>query len=214
MSHDENRYALNGVFVAPAKGEVVATDGHRLHVVRTKKVKNSTIQSLMPRKGVEVLLAARKTAIEALAVTEASATMFLTDGLIAYCPIKGQFPNYDAVIPKVNATTTTLTVPHQILREAVAKVSAVAEPRNKPVMFSVNGVITLSASSQELGQAEVSLPGSYEGSSITIGLNSRYLCDVLDQVESDTVVIQMKGPLAPIRIDDGAFSGVVMPMRL
>jgi DNA polymerase-3 subunit beta len=215
ISQDENRYALNGVYLVPDKGVLVATDGHRLHIGRIPPVKKLAA-GILPRKAVSVILSAGKSALETGAISENMFTTHLTNGVIVCRLIEGQFPNYEAVIPKAETLTTSVTVPSQTLREAIVTVSVVAENRNKPsVQLAANGAITLSASSQELGQAEVALAGAtHAGKPVKIGLNARYLADVLGQVTSDAVTIQMKDELSAILVNDGNFSAVVMPMRI
>jgi len=90
--------------------------------------------------------------------------------------IEGQFPNYEAVIPKGHPGK--LVISRTALAGALRRVAVMAEERNKPVKFVLApAALKLSASSADLGEAEETLDVDYGGAEVTIGFNSKYVLD-------------------------------------
>jgi DNA polymerase-3 subunit beta len=130
--------------------------------------------------------------------------------------IEGQFPNYEAVIPK--AHPGRLVISRAALTSALRRVAVMAEERNKPVKLTLAPAsLRLAASSQDLGEAEESLDVDYAGAEVTIGFNSRYLLDAMAPVDEDEVILEFKDGLSPgvIRsVSDDGYCCVIMPMRI
>jgi DNA polymerase-3 subunit beta len=130
--------------------------------------------------------------------------------------IEGQFPNYEAVIPKNHPGK--LVISRAALASALRRVSVMAEERNKPVKLALApAVLRLTASSQDLGEAEETLDVDYAGEEVTIGFNSRYLLDAIGPVEGDQIVLEFKDALSPGVVrsaSDQGYCCVIMPMRI
>jgi DNA polymerase-3 subunit beta len=135
--------------------------------------------------------------------------------------IEGAFPDYEAIIPKSNATVTQVYT-EELLRackrsEVFAKDSANAAkvliaPADKGL-----GRITVVSRSQETGDNEGLVDASVEGEEIEISFNIRYLIDVLNVVQEDQVILETSGSAAPglvrpVGRDD--FIHVIMPMSV
>jgi DNA polymerase-3 subunit beta len=220
VSHDETRYALNGVlFVLQGKDvKLVATDGHRLAVaVRSLGLGVGSATGIVPRKAVaeiqRVLGAGEDVQI---ALTQNQFVLQMPNFVLTARLIEGQFPNYEAVIPRQHPGR--LVLGRAALTGALRRVSVMAEERNKPVKFSLApAVLRLTASSQELGDAEDVLEVDYAGEELTIGFNSRYVLDALGAVERDQVVLEFKDALSPgviKSLEDEGYCCVIMPMRI
>ena len=130
--------------------------------------------------------------------------------------IEGQFPNYEAVIPKGHPGR--LTTARGGLSSALRRVSVMAEERNKPVKLALSPAsLKVSASSQELGEAEEILDVEYAGEEMVIGFNSRYLLEAMAALEKDQVVLEIKDAQSPgvIKSVEGeGYCCVIMPMRI
>jgi DNA polymerase-3 subunit beta len=78
------------------------------------------------------------------------------------------------------------------------------------------GELTVSAQTQDVGEAHESLPIAYSGEPLEIGFNAEFLRDGLDSVESDTVKLKLISPLRPAVLegetDDYVY--LIMPIRL
>jgi DNA polymerase III subunit beta len=221
VSHDESRYALNGVLfvVGDKELKLVATDGHRLALARCPIAEPvSPVTAIVPRKAVSevgrVLGASEEIRI---AFTENQFLLDMPGFVMTARLIEGQFPNYEAVIPKGHPGR--LAISRAALTAALRRVSVMADDRNKPVKIVLApGALKLSASSQELGEAEEGIDVDYTGAELAIAFNSRYVLDALSPLESEAVVFEFKDGLSPgvVRAADEAdgYRCVIMPMRI
>jgi DNA polymerase-3 subunit beta len=135
--------------------------------------------------------------------------------------IEGAFPDYEAIIPKGNATVTQVYT-QELLRackrsEVFAKDSANAAkvliaPTDKGL-----GRLTVVSRSQETGDNEGLVDASVDGEEIEISFNIRYLIDVLNVIQEDQIILETSGSAAPglvrpVGRDD--FIHVIMPMSV
>jgi DNA polymerase-3 subunit beta len=220
ISHDESRYALNGVLLSIGPGEIrlVATDGHRL-ALASRPLANGGGggTGIVPRKAVqEVARVLGVAEAVQVALAENQFLLRMSNFLLTARLIEGQFPNYEQVIPKGHPLR--LVLGRSVLMAAVRRVSVLSEERTKPVRFLLSpGTLKLAASSPDLGEAEEILPVEYPGEELAIGFNSRYLLDALGPGESEEVVVELKDALSPgvFRIGEGGgYFCVIMPMRM
>jgi len=220
VSHDETRYALNGVLFAFQGKDVrmVATDGHRLALsTRSLGQGVASATGIVPRKAVSEIMRVIGTGEEVqIAITENQFVMQMPNFVMTARLIEGQFPNYEAVIPK--AHPGRLTTARGALASALRRVSVMAEERNKPVKLALSPAsLKVSASSQELGEAEEIIEVDYAGEEMVIGFNSRYLLEAMAALEKDQVVLEIKDAQSPgvIKSVEGeGYCCVIMPMRI
>ena len=220
ISHDETRYALNGVLFALSGKEMrlVATDGHRLALsTRTLGEIGRPITGIVPRKAIAEIMRVLGAGEEVqLAITENQFVLQMPNFVMTARLIEGQFPNYEAVIPKGHPGK--LVIARAALSSALRRVSVMAEERNKPVkLILAPAALRLSAASQDLGEAEETLDVDYAGEEVTIGFNSRYVLDAIGPVENEQVVLEFKDSLSPGVVRSATEEGyccVIMPMRI
>ena len=220
VSHDETRYALNGVlFVIQAKEmRVVATDGHRLAIASRPLPQTATpVTGIVPRKAVSEILRALGAGEEVqLAITDNQFVLEMPNFVMTARLIEGQFPNYEAVIPKGHPGRLALSRPAIV--SALRRVAVMAEERNKPVKLTLSpATLKLTASSSELGEAEEALTVDYAGEEVAIAFNSRYILDAIAPMEEDSIVFEFKDALSPGVIkspEDDGYRCVIMPMRI
>jgi len=220
VSHDETRYALNGVLFAFQGKDVrmVATDGHRLALsTRSLGQGVASATGIVPRKAVSEIMRVIGAGEEVqIAITENQFVLQMPNFVMTARLIEGQFPNYEAVIPK--AHPGRMTTARAGLSAALRRVSVMAEERNKPVKLALSPAsLKVSASSQELGEAEEILDVEYAGEELLIGFNSRYLLEAMAALEKDQVVLEIKDAQSPgvIKSVEGeGYCCVIMPMRI
>jgi DNA polymerase III subunit beta len=220
VSHDESRFALNGVLflLQPKEARFVATDGHRL-AVATRDVGQglSGVSGIVPRKAItEIMRVLGASEDVQLAITENQFVLQMPNFVMTARLIEGQFPNWEAVVPRNHPGR--LILKRAVLASALRRVSVMAEERNKPVRFALApGALTLSAASHDLGEAEEALEVEYSGAELTIGFNARYVQDALAPMEHEDVVFEFKDGLSPGVLKSAADEGyccVIMPMRI
>jgi DNA polymerase III subunit beta len=220
ISHDETRYALNGIlFVLQGKDvQMVATDGHRLAMSKRSLGRGiGGMTGIVPRKAViEIMRVLGAGEDVQIAITENQFVLQMPNFVMTARLIEGQFPNYEAVIPK--AHPGRLVVSRTAFAAALRRMAVMAEERNKPVKLALApAALRLSASSQDLGEAEEALDVEYSGEELVIGFNARYLLDAIAAVEGDQIVLELKDALSPgviKTVEDEGYCCVIMPMRV
>jgi DNA polymerase-3 subunit beta len=220
ISHDESRYALNGVLFALEGKEVrlVATDGHRLALATRILPETASIgAAIVPRKAVQEVSRVLGAGEEVeFTLAENQFVLRMPNFLLTARVIEGQFPNYEQVLPKGHPRR--LTIHRQSLIATLRRVSVMAEERTKPVKLVLTpGSLKITAYNPELGEAEESIEVGYSGEEITIGFNSRYLLDALAPLDADQIVFELKDGLSPGVIksfEEEGYLCVIMPMRI
>jgi DNA polymerase-3 subunit beta len=228
IANEESRYTLNGALMVlkPESITMVATDGHRLaHVERAGEKFDGVsgeMKTLVPKKCMDELRALVDAAedVETIEFAKDESTLFFRIGprLLTSRQLTGQFPNYEAVLPKDNSKSITLH--GDDLGAAISRVAQFADERSRAVRLKLDkGEVKLSASSTESGESEDSLETDYNGESLTIGFNAQYITDFLKAVGSGDVRLELKdaqsaGQLRPAESEDYKYRYIVMPMRI
>ena len=220
MSHDESRYALNGVLLVIQEKEirVVATDGHRLALAsRPLPGGAAPVTGIVPRKAVNEVARMLGAGEEVqLALGDNQFALRMPSVLLMARLIEGSFPNYEQVVPKNHPHRIVLS--RGMLTAALRRVSVLSEERTRPVKFTLGaGALRLSAYHPDFGEAEESVDVDYSGEEVAIGFNSRYVLDALGAQSADQVVLEVKDALSPGVVksleDEGSLC-VIMPMRI
>jgi DNA polymerase-3 subunit beta len=128
--------------------------------------------------------------------------------------IDGQFPNYRQLLPEQFEHEVPLSRDEAL--DVVRRVSLMAQ-RNSPLRLRfAEGELTVSAVTQDVGEARESLPAPYTADPLEIGFNAEFLRDGLESVTSDTVKFKLISPLRPAVLegetDDYVY--LIMPIRL
>jgi DNA polymerase III subunit beta len=228
IANEESRYTLNGALMVlkPESITMVATDGHRLaHVERNgEKFEgvSGELKTLVPKKAMDELKSLVDAAedVETIEFAKDESTLFFRIGprLLTSRQLTGQFPNYEAVLPKDNSKSILLH--GEDLGAAIARVAQFADERSRAVRLKLEkGELKLSASSTETGESEDSIETDYNGESLTIGFNAQYITDFLRATGSGDVRLELKDPqsagqLRPAESEDYKYRYIVMPMRI
>jgi DNA polymerase-3 subunit beta len=132
--------------------------------------------------------------------------------------LTGQFPNYEAVLPRENNKTVVLE--RAELSDAVRRVSQLADQRSHAVKLAVSSEgVEISASSPEYGEAKETIEKDYKGDNIAIGFNSSYMLDFLAAAADGPISIELKdeqsaGQMRPLADESYRYRYVIMPMRI
>jgi DNA polymerase-3 subunit beta len=228
VSTDETRYVLNGVFfqVEGTKIRMVSTDGHRLAFIEKKlEGKNDDKASvIIPTKTLneltKVISDLGKGKEEDLLV-EVIATdnqiKFVIEGVeIISRLIEGQFPNYEQVIPKESDKKIEASI--SLLAAATRRVAILTSEKSNSIRYQAkNNKLTISSKTPDMGEAKEDIDVDYKGEEISIAYNAKYVLDVLKNVGTDTVNIELTQPLSPGILrpkGDTDYLCVIMPMRV
>jgi DNA polymerase III subunit beta len=227
IANEESRYTLNGALMVlkPESITMVATDGHRLaHVERGgEKFEgvSGELKTLVPKKAMDELKSlVDSTDVETIEFAKDESTLFFRIGprLLTSRQLTGQFPNFEAVLPKDNNKSIALHA--EDLGAAISRVAQFADERSRAVRLKLEkGELKLSASSTETGESEDSIETDYNGESLTVGFNAQYIIDFLKAAGAGDVRLELKDPqsagqLRPAESEDYKYRYIVMPMRI
>jgi DNA polymerase III subunit beta len=220
ISHDESRYALNGVLFSlqGKEARLVATDGHRLAMATRMLPETTTVgTAIVPRKAIQEIARVLGAGEEVeFTLADNQFVLRMPNFVLTARVIEGQFPNYEQVLPKGHPRRLTIHRPSLIA--TLRRVSVMAEERTRPVKLVLTpGSLKVTAYNPELGEAEESVEVTYSGEEITIGFNSRYLLDALAPLDADQIVFELKDGLSPgvVRsFEEEGYLCVIMPMRI
>jgi DNA polymerase-3 subunit beta len=228
ISNEESRYTLNGALLVlkPESLTMVATDGHRLaHIEHggTKLPVSGELKVLVPKKAMaELSTLLNSTDAQTVEFAKDESTLFFRIGgrLLTSRQLTGQFPNYEAVLPREN--NKFVTVHCDELSAAIQRVAQFADERSNAIRMRVEkNELKVSSSNTETGESEDSIETAYTGDPMVIGFNSQYLLEFLKVVGSGDVRFEFKDAqtAGQLRPDEGADSEyryryIVMPMRI
>jgi len=230
IANEESRYTLNGALMVlkPESITMVATDGHRLaHVERTgEKFEgvSGEMKTLIPKKAMDELKTLLDSGVEkdveTIDFAKDESTLFFRVGprLLTSRQLTGQFPNYEAVLPK--DISKSIALHGEELGAAIARVAQFADERSRAVRLRLEkGELKISASSTETGESEDTIEVAYDGEPMAIGFNAQYLMDFIKATGSGDVKLELKdaqsaGQLRPAEAEDYKYRYIVMPMRI
>jgi DNA polymerase III subunit beta len=217
-SRDESRPVLTGVLMRFEAGKLVmaATDSYRLSVKETAIEGDvPELEAIVPARALQELarVAQAGERIE-LGVHENQVIFSTGDALLTTRRIDGQFPNYRQLVPE--AFEHELALPRDELLEVVRRVAVMAQ-RNSPLRLRFgDGELTVSAQTQDVGEARESLPVSFNGEPLEIGFNAEFLRDGIESVVGEQLRLKLISPLRPavLQGEDDSFLYLIMPIRL
>src|SRR3954465_1511344 len=217
-SRDESRPVLTGILVRFEGGRIVmaATDSYRLSVKETTvEGELPELEAIIPARALAQLTRIAGSADELQLGVHENHVVFGADGSwLTTRRIDGQFPNYRQLLPE--QFEYELALPREELLEVVRRVSLMAQ-RNSPLRLRfAEGDLTVSAVTQDVGEARESLPAPFTGETMEIGFNAEFLRDGLDSVDSDTIKFKLISPLRPAVLEGESddYVYLIMPIRL
>ena len=228
IANEESRYTLNGalLILKPDSVTMVATDGHRLahmeHQISVAGV-NQEQRALIPKKAMmelhKILSEVSEETTVAFSRDENHLFFRVGDRLLTARMLTGQFPNYEAVLPRENNKVVTFDT--EGLAAAVRRVALLADERSRAIHFRLEaGRVELSSSSSDYGEAQETLEADYKQETLDIGFNSQYLLEFFTALDDEgQISLELKdsntaGQLRPVGDHPYRYRYVVMPMRI
>ncbi len=218
-SNDETRYVLNGVFMSfkADKLTVVATDGRRLALAEAdvEVAPGSEIEFILPTKAVAELQRLLADKGEAkLTIRENQIIMDLGSTILVSKLIEGTYPNFRQVIP--TEAKERVNLERDPFLGALHRASILASEKTQSVKLNFGkNILTITATTPDVGEAKETLVINYKGKEINIAFNPLYLMDPLRSLDADEVIMELTDDLSPGVLKINApFLYVLMPMRL
>lgn len=225
VSNDELRPAMAGVLVQfnEQSVEFVSTDAHKLvKYTRTDIGAERAASIILPKKALSLLRSTLPMEDSSVSIEYNGTNAFFKFGDIhLICRLVDErYPDYEAVIPTVNPNK--LTVDRALFLNTLRRVVIFANKTTHQVRLKISGS-ELNISAEDLdfsNEAHERLSCQYEGEDIEIGFNAKFLVEMLSNLSSEEVVIEMSSPnraglLKPTITDDGEkILMLVMPVML
>lgn len=197
--NDAMRPVMTGVLFQFKDSECyfVSTDAHRLVKYTRKDVTtDGDVEFIMPKKPLNLLKNALIAFDDEVSIefNETNARFIHNETEWVCRLIDGKYPNYDAVIPKENPNV--LTINRQLFLNSLKRASLFTNKSTSQVRLKLNGN-SLKLSAEDLdfaNKADMSLPCDYNGEELQIGFNSKFLNEMLTNLSSEDVTVEMSVP--------------------
>ena len=224
--NDDLRPVMSGVFFQLSSSGMtfVATDAHKLvKYERTDVVAPETAEFIMPKKPLNLLKSVLVGSEEEVTVNyNNSNVQFSFDETVVICRlIDGKYPNYEAVIPKENPNV--MSINRIQLLNSVKRVSIFSNKTTHQIRLRIAGA-ELHISAEDIdysNKAEERLTCSFQGDDMQIGFNARFLTEMLSNLSSDEIQLELSLPnragiITPVDgLDEGEqVTMLVMPVML
>jgi DNA polymerase-3 subunit beta len=218
-SRDESRYVLNGVLfiIKPSCVRLVATDGRRLAVAEYKiqLPKTQERKAIIPTKTVNELLR--------ILVDEGDVRISFGENQVSFNIgatkiisrlIEGEFPNYEAVVPKESKDKLILL--REVFLSALKRVALFTNQESMAVKLDLTkDRVVLSKSTRDIGEVREELAADYKGKDMSIGFNPDYIIDVLKVIDQESAGFELVDPEKPGVVRSGDdYVYVVLPMQI
>lgn len=209
--NDDLRPVMSGLFFEfyPESIRFVATDAHRLvRYARTDVQANESAQFIVPKKPLNLLKnAASHSETVRLKYNESNVRFEFDDTIILCRLIEGKYPNYEAVIPKENPNR--MVINRLDFLQSIRRASIFANKTTHQVRLRIAGS-ELNVSAEDLdfsNEANERLTCSYQGEDMEIAFSSKFLIDMLNNLNSTEISLEMSAPnragiIRPTEADD------------
>jgi len=232
-SDDETRYNLNGIYLHSKEGRLysAATDGHRLSVaaVNGDKFASEDFGVIIPKKTVQEILKIVKDQKHNQSDIEISIATnrikFKCNNIVLISKlIDGTFPEYSAFFPANN--NNKLVIAKELFDDAIDRASMVTVDKFRAVKLVISkDNIEITASGEAKGAAREVVEASeeedkfyeFDGNEISIGLNPKYLTDVLRALKEKKVEFYFSDGYSPVLVktaNNPYDSFVIMPVKV
>jgi len=225
ISNDETRHYLNGIYLHKIDIENksflcgVATDSHRLSsssVEIGEKIDFSPV--ILPKKTIFQLISLLEQSTSTIKISNnKSKIRFEMDkGVLVSKVIDGRFPDYSKVIPKNN--DKTLQVELSKFKNSIERVITVSSDRKEGLKMTIlKDSLKLSVNSPNSGEGVENIDVKFNSEEMNISFNSKYLIDIISQIENNLITVNLKDAGSPVLIKDLSDKNtfhVVMPMKI
>ena len=209
-ANDDLRPTLSGVYFD--NGFIVATDAHKL--VKVESSINGNF--ILPKKASQQLknLLPKDTNVT-LQYNQTNALFSFDNITIVTRLVDGKYPNYEAVIPKENPNR--LSINRQEFISVLKRMEVFANKQTNQIRLDLSDfeVLISSEDTDYRSRAKETLNGVYSGQSMSIGVNAKFLVEMLNSLNCDEVFLDMSEPNRAILIngEEGVLE-LIMPMML
>lgn len=197
--NDELRPVMSGVLMEMEEEELsfVATDAHKLVRFSRTDIKPGRSESIiLPTKPLNMIksILVHEEGNVKIEYNEKNAFFGFGNVQLVCKLIVGKYPNYRAVIPAENPNK--LQIQRSLLLNTIRRVSLFANQSTHQIRFKISGqLLELSAEDIDYSNEAVeTVSCNYDGEDLEIGFNSRFIQEMLSNIVTDEVLIEMSQP--------------------
>lgn len=197
--NDDLRPVMSGVYceIDTNHTTFVATDAHKL--VRYRRLDTNAAEAssfILPKKPLNLLknlLSSEETDVK-IDYNNINAFFEFNNIFLSCRLIEGKYPNYEAVIPKENPNV--LTIERMPFLSSIKRVSIFSNKTTNQVRLKISGsTIQISAEDTDYSNEAVeSLNCEYVGEDLEIGFNSKFILEMLNNMDSESITLSMSAP--------------------
>ena len=220
VSQDDKKPAHTGELFAIEEDKltVVALDGYRLAIVERPVQAEKHIRIIIPAKTLTEVNKLLGDDEDDVRISANRRFVVFNSGnyTILSRLIEGEFLNYANVIP--NGCKTRVVLETRDFIDTIERASLIITERLKNplrILFDASGKVTVRCQTN-LGKVVDEFSAQVEGDPVEIGFNNRYLLDALRNARCEKVVLELSGPLSPVKIlpeESEDFIYLVLPVR-
>jgi len=198
-AEDELRPIMNGILFDISETDItfVASDGHKLVRFKNFSAKgNEKATLILPKKPANLLktILPKETGNVTISFDDNNAYINMENMAIISRLIEGRYPNYNGVIPKDNPFK--ITIDRLLLVNALKRVVVFSNPGSTLIklQLSPNSIFITAQDIDFSTSAEETVNCVYEGEEISIGFKGTYLIEILSNIPSSEVILQLADP--------------------
>lgn len=224
-ANEELRPVMNGIFfdLNSESLAIVASDGHKLVRTRNKNITSASPMSfILPKKPSTLLKNVLQKNDDDILIRfdERNANISFTDGTLACRLIEGRYPNYNSVIPQNNPNQ--LTIDRLVLLGVIRRVLPFASDSSQQVRLHIEmGKVVISSEDIDFyTSAKEEIVCDYNGITMDIGFKGTSLMEILNNLDSEEIVLELADPSRPCLIlpaqqpENEDILMLIMPMLL
>jgi len=221
VSVDDSKTVHRGIKFEISAGQIrlVALDGYRL-AIRTEfsDYNGNNINFVVPAKTLSEIIKFIDDEDELIKISIGRRhIIFNIDGYsIISRLLEGEFLNYNSAVP--NAKSTVVRVNTTSLIECIERASIIiTEKMKSPIKFIFDEDTVKISAVTALGSANDKIKASIDGKRTEIGFNNRFILDALRSCDSDEILINLNGPVAPavmLPTEGDSFLYLILPVRI
>ena len=219
---NENKIVHTGIKFEIDQNEIklIAVDGFRLAVRKeTIDYSGDPITFIVPGKtlsDVVKLFSGEEDAVVSIGVGKRHILFEIENYTVVSRLLDGEFLNYKSAIPSLVSTTVRVNTKNFV--DSIERTSLIITDKVKSPLRCVfdNNQIRIS-STTSLGTATDKVPAEIQGNAVEIGFNNRFLMEALRVCDTDEVILQLNGAVAPLLItppEGDRFLFLILPVRL
>jgi DNA polymerase III subunit beta len=218
---EDTRYVFNGLYLTstPDKLIIVATDGRRLAKIERDIVNHLPFEKgvIIPHKAIrEISKMIESSDSGFMGFIENQVYLNVKDAELLCKLIDGNYPDYEAVIPK--ETKFLVRVNKDNLMVTLRQAMIAAEEPSKQIRLGFsNNLLNISSSTPGTTEVSINIPIDYDGEEMAIAFKGDYLSDVVKSIDDTEIEIRFNNPNSPVLFrdpSDDRYISVIMPMKL